>query len=156
MIKDTREQKGWLFEETDNCNGTIIQGLKTGDYTLCGLEDVLSIERKGTTGEFVKNINEHRFEQELKRLEGYKHPFIILEFDIEDIMRFPLNSGIPKHLWPKLRISKWYILKRMMELQVNYKTKMILAGKYGRETAASIFKRMAELYAPKEEDGKDK
>lgn len=150
VIKDTREQLGWNFEETSNCGGTIVKGLKTGDYTICGLEDILTIERKGTTGEFAQNIIQRRFEQELKRLDNFKHPFMILEFNVADIMQFPKNSGIPPKVWNKLRISPWFILKRLIDFQLNHKTRIILAGEYGREVAASIFKRMAEMYGGEE------
>lgn len=151
VIRDSREQLGWDFTETSNCAGTIIRGLKTGDYSLCGLEDILTIERKGSSGEFARNVIEKRFESELRRLDDYRHPFMILEFDMADILEFPNNSGIPKNLWSKVRISKWFILKRLIEFQYQYKTRIILAGKYGKEVAASIFKRMAEEYAPSEE-----
>ena len=153
VIRDTREKPGygWDFPETDNCAGTIIRGLKTADYSLCGLEGVLAIERKANTAEFAQNMLQKRFERELKRLDDFKHPFMILEFTVEDIMTFPINSGVPKNVWSKLRVSKWFILKRLIDFQLNYKTKIILAGKHGREVAASIFKRMAELYGPDEE-----
>lgn len=151
VIKDTREQLGWDFPTTANCAGTVVQGLKTGDYSLCGLEDVLSIERKGTTGEFAQNIIQRRFEQELKRLDDFKHPFMILEFTVEDILQFPKGSGIPQRVWSKLRTSPWFILKRLIDFQLNYKTRIILAGKCGREVAASIFKRMAEMYGGEED-----
>lgn len=151
VIKDTREQQGWEFGETSNCDGMVIQTLKTGDYSLCGLEYALVIERKGTSGEFAKNILEKRFERELERMDGYLHPFMLLEFTMEDILMYPQNSGIPKYLWGRIKISKWFILKTLMEYEIKYKTKIILCGSHGKEVAASIFKRMAEMYAPSED-----
>lgn len=146
VVKDTREQLGWEFSEGTNCAGMVVSTLFTGDYSIKGFEPRLTIERKGTTGEFARNVVEKRFEKELKRLQEYDMPFIILEFDVADVLRFPEGSGIPRSHWPKLRISPWFILKKIVEYELRYKTKIIFAGKHGKEVAASIFKRVMELY----------
>lgn len=145
VIRDTREQagQGWLFEEGPNCGGTTIQTLKTGDYTIEGFEKALCIERKGTVGEFAQNIVQKRFINELERMRTFAHSFVILEFTLDDLLAFPANSGIPKFLWKKLRISNWFILKKLTEFQLMYPTKFILAGINGREVAASIFKEVS-------------
>ena len=31
VIKDTREQHGWIFNKVDRCNGMLTETLKTGD-----------------------------------------------------------------------------------------------------------------------------
>ena len=118
--------------------------LPTGDYTIQGFEKILTIERKQSTSEFSQNILEARFDRELVRLEAFKYPFIILEFTMDDILDYPKGSGIPIRLWPKLRINSWKLLKTLMEYELKYKTKIILAGKNGKEVAASIFKRVVE------------
>ncbi len=144
VYKDTREQEGWEFTPSTNCEGMEIHTLRTGDYTIKGFEDVLTIERKASTGEFAKNIVDGRFERELIRMEKYKWPFMVLEFELNDIVNFPANSGIPKSKWDKLRIGNWFMLKRLTEYQIKYKTKILLAGKQGKVLAASIFKRVLE------------
>jgi ERCC4-type nuclease len=144
VYKDTREQAGWEFEEGTNCGGMEVVTLSTGDYTVKGLEHLLAIERKGSVAEFARNIVDKRFEKELVRLQKYYYPFIILEFELDDIMRFPEGSGIPRIKWPHLKISPWFILKRLVEFQVKYKAKILFAGKHGKSLAASIFKRVVE------------
>jgi hypothetical protein len=147
VIKDTREKFGsWVFSPSANCLGMEIRGLRTGDYTIEGYEDKLTVERKANTAEFCTNINEGRFERELKRMESFAHPFMILEFEAEDIINFPVNSGIPKEKWGELKVTPWYMLKRLTEFQIEYKTQIILAGKRGKVIAASIFKRVLEKY----------
>lgn len=140
VLRDTQEQLGWRFAAGKYCSGTKDIKLPTGDYTLEGYENIVIIERKGTTGEFAKNICEKRFEREMARLEHFTHPFIVCEFTMEHIMKFPLDSGIPVYLWRKLRVNKSFLLKRFLELQMSYKTKIILAGIHGKTIAASIFK----------------
>jgi ERCC4-type nuclease len=146
VLRDTREQKGWSFSRSENCEGTVDVKLPTGDYTLEGFSNLFVIERKGSTGEFARNIVENRFEEELTRLELFPHPFIILEFTAEDIVDFPKRSGIPTKQWPKLKIGPWFLLKRLVDFDIAYKTKIILAGTKGKEIAASIFKRIIERY----------
>lgn len=146
VIKDTREQLGWDFVPTDNCLGTVVRTLGTGDYSIEGLENRLVIERKGTLSEFAQNIFQKRFENELVRLDEYDAAFIILEFDMDTIFNFPVGSGIPKSKWDKLRVNKWLILKKLFEIEFKHKVKIVFAGKYGKEVAASIFKRAMEMY----------
>lgn len=152
VCRDTREHEGqgWYFTASRNCEAMIVVTLRTGDYTIQGYEKLVIIERKADTGEFVKNIVQDRFDRELKRLEEFPHPFIILEFTLEDVINFPVGSGIPEEKWPYLKVSNWYFLKRIMELEMKYKTKIIFAGKHGKEVAASIFKRVVEQYGTKE------
>jgi ERCC4-type nuclease len=148
VIRDQQEKKNyWEFPRSSVCEGTTVQKLKTGDYTLKGYEDILSIERKWSTGEFATNINEARFFRELDRLELFAHPFLILEFDYDDILSFPANSEIPKYLWPKLKVTPNYMIKKLTEIDLNYKIKIIFAGQgRGAERAEIIFKYMVQKY----------
>jgi hypothetical protein len=69
---------------------------------------------------------------------------MVLEFTMDDIISFPNNSGIPKDKWPDLKISSFFMLKRFIEFQMKYNTRIILAGDHGQNTARSIFKRVIE------------
>lgn len=146
VIRDTREQsgRGWVFEPEKDCLGTKTQTLSTGDYTLEGFEHLLSIERKGRISEFVKNICEDRFEKELCRLDDFLWPFIILEFTVDDIFNWPKSSGLSPKMISTLKTSPRFILKRINDILVKHKTKVIFAGLYGKSFAESIFKRVAE------------
>lgn len=147
VIRDTREHrdKGWTFAGSTRCVGTETTKLDTGDYSLKGMEELFCIERKGSVSEFARNVTENRFEKELKRLESFKYPFIILEFEMSDIIDYPKNSGIPYNKRNQLRFRGPFILKRLIELQMQYKTKILICGSRGREVASSIFKRVVEI-----------
>lgn len=140
VIKDTREQKGWDFSPNEYCEGMKVQGLKTADYTIEGFEDRIVIERKATTGEISQNIFETRFENELKRLEEFEFPYMIFEFDYNDIKIFPINSSLPKYLWHKLKMTQDIMEKTIARYQIQYKTKIIFAGRHGQSVATMIFK----------------
>lgn len=144
VLKDTREQEGWDFAAGAHCLGTSPATLKTGDYTLAGYEDVLSVERKRSTGELAGNVLEARFERELERLDDFKYPFLVLEFDLADVASFPANSGIPRPRWKHLRVTPRFLMARLNEYQVNHKVRILFVGRHGREFCSSLFKRVTE------------
>lgn len=145
IIRDTREQEGWLFNASKHYTGTICASLKTGDYTLQGFEDIFTIERKGSVAELAKNITEQRFVNELERLQEMKYAFILLEFTLGDIISYPVGSKIPPSKWKKLKIRGHFVLKKFIEMQLDYPNiHFVLCGSNGKEIASSIFKRVLE------------
>lgn len=134
VTRDSREQQGWTFPASSRCSGTHVGTLKTGDYTLVGYEDKFTIERKASTAEFATNLFEKRFHRELDRMDKFEHAYLILEFQIEDIVLFPEGSGIPRSKWPKLRMTPQLMMCKLHELQLAHPTIHIwLVGRRGRE-----------------------
>lgn len=158
VIRDTREKarKGWWWQEGPSCAGTVEQTLKTGDYTLEDYEDILSIERKGKLTEWAENITQARFFRELKRFDSFRFAFILLEFDIDDIVNYPKGTAIPMKMWSKLKIGGSFIMKRTLEISMLYKPKVIFCGKHGKEVASSIFKRVVEIIKDEQTDNPTK
>ena len=148
VIKDTREQDGWTFGAGKSCAGMDIGTLKTGDYTMRGYENILTIERKGSVAEFAANITQERFVRELERMRDYEFAFIVLEFTLDDIMRFPYGAGLPKSKIPFVRVRGPFILRRLMEFQINDPVKIILAGRHGMDVAHHIFRRVLDAKSP--------
>lgn len=147
VLQDTREKERfgkWHFPVSDSCNGTVTETMKTGDYTLKGFEDTFCLERKGKLSEFATNINEKRFDRELERLDSFKYPFLLLEFSMEDVMKWPYGAGVPLDKIPQIRTTKYFIVLKMNEIMVKHKTKIILAGSHGQNIAYSLFKRIIE------------
>src|SRR5271165_2250979 len=138
VVVDSCEKVGWHFEPNEECLGEEIHNLNTGDYTLRGLEDKFIIERKGKIAEFSTNICEKRFDKELERLEGFQWPFMILEFDLMDVILFPKTSTIPKHLWGRIKVTPQFILSRIAYYSIHYKTKIIFAGTNGKTIAQEL------------------
>ena len=118
--------------------------LDTGDYSLRGYEELLAIERKGKISEFARNIVENRFERELERLEDFDYPFMLLEFDMKDVLDYPRSSKLPNSKRRLTKVTGGFILKRIIEFQIRYKTKILLCGEEGWKVALSIFKRVVE------------
>ena len=107
VIKDTREQDGWFFSEYDKCEGTEMGTLHTGDYTLKGFEDVVCIERKASTSEIAMNLGRKKkpFMEEMERMKDYPFSFLICEFDMADVLRFPEGSRVPHRARSKVKIT---------------------------------------------------
>lgn len=108
ILRDTREKQGWEFVKQE---ATVAdRKLDTGDYTVEGIEGDLVIERKATPAELAQSITSAAFKKELKRMEEFRHAFLIFEFSWKDLERFPFNSGIPTRLWKKLRVTSNYLI----------------------------------------------
>lgn len=124
IIIDTREQQPWAFNHYVTAN----KKLDTGDYSIEGLENLLAIERKKSVSEFANNITESRFKDVICRLENIKYSFLLLEFDLEDILIYPVGSNVPRKMWDKIKISPAFIMKHIIELQINHNIKVIFCG----------------------------
>ena len=151
VIRDTREKAGWDFEPSESCLGTTVATLKTGDYSLVGYEHLFTLERKQSPQEFCSNLTQSEkwsaFKRELERLETIPHTAIICEFPLSLLVSYPVGSGIPRHLWPKIRVKPQFLIKRVCEIQLSFKTPILFAdGGSGKVLASSMFKRIVERY----------
>jgi hypothetical protein len=150
VVRDTREKtdQGWTWNKSKYCAGTVTRKLDTGDYTVeidgvC-MSEYLTVERKGSISEWAKNVTEARFERELERLDGIQHPWILLEFNMTDVLNYPVGSGIPKAKWRYLKFRGPFILKKMTEMMRDHRVNLFLCGANGKEVASNIFKRVIE------------
>jgi len=124
IIIDTREQQPWEFSH----HATAIKKLDTGDYSIEGMEDILCIERKKSVSEIANNVTEKRFKDVIDRMTPYKYSFMLFEFELEDILIYPVGSNVPKRMWDKIRISPNFILKNLIEFQLLHNIKIIFCG----------------------------
>lgn len=127
IIRDTREKYPWEFD-SKYIGEVIARKLDTGDYTVEHLEGLVCIERKRTVQEIALNLRESRFIDELNRMKEYKYRFLVCEFDLDDVRKYPIGSNIPKKHLHKIRINGEYILKCLSRFQVKYGVNIIFAG----------------------------
>ena len=120
IIKDTREQRGFDFPEDDIFAGTVVEKLNYGDYSIQNLTHLIFIERKASTSEISKNVFEDRFTRLLENAKQYKYRYIIMEFDWDDVINFPLNSGIPKHKQKYLKIKSAFLQSYLTKISIDY------------------------------------
>jgi ERCC4-type nuclease len=90
IIIDTRELKPFTFTSIIPIPTTIVATLQTGDYSIQGYENQITIERKslvdlfGTVGKGRK-----RFEAELQRMVEYRFAAVVVEADWVAVLRHP-------------------------------------------------------------------
>ena len=154
VIKDTREQDGYTFEPFNGryhtCKGMVVKKLVTGDYSLEGLEDKICIERKASVSELAINLgkDKHRFMAEVERMKEFPHKFLILEFSLTDLMKFPEGSDIPEEKWNSVVITNKYMLKMLVEFQMYNDVHVIFCDSRAKAklVVSSILKRINEQY----------
>ncbi len=143
VIRDTREQEGygWTFpvhipdHRPPRCDGMIIDTLQTGDYSLVGYTDILTIERKADFSELWGNYSSKKrpaFEAEMDRMSKIKYSYIIIESlftpDIMELSPPQFVKGVPGK-----SLVRW-----LMYLSVKYGVHIIPAGACGRKIAQMI------------------
>jgi len=91
IICDTREQNAYHFAHIKPFAPWVIyKALKTGDYSIEGYEDRITIERKslidlfGSTGQ-----GRERFEREFERLSKFEYAALVIEAGLGDIFKNP-------------------------------------------------------------------
>lgn len=91
VLTDTREQKPWSLDPSRFT--TQRTKLRTGDYTIAGIEDQFVVERKSlgdAVGTFISDWT--RFVKELKRLAEFDSPAIVVEADLSDVFAHRYES----------------------------------------------------------------
>lgn len=149
VVRDTREKEGhgWWFDRSSVCGGTVARALKTGDYTLDGFEDVFTVDRKGSSNEFVGNLYDDRFLRELVRMRDFEYAAIVLEFELEELARWhevhPRIKRTPRH-WK----VPGAILAKFWQVQLAHPwVHFVFAGSSGKAVVSSLFKRQVEQRA---------
>lgn len=149
ILRDTREKTGWDFKTHDKCRAVVDWGLKTGDYTVRGLEKHLVVERKASTGELAMNLGKKRsaFEAEIKRMDNFRWKYILCEFSIDDLMNFPENSGIPKKQLQYVRMNGKFMWKKLCEYQEQHGVQIVFCDNKinAQERAMFIFDEVTEI-----------
>lgn len=128
VIRDTREKTGWYFFESQKCAGMIERKLDTGDYSLEGFENIVCIERKASVAELAANIVQKRFTNELHRMQSIPNRYLILEFNLEDILGYPNNLKLSKEMISKIRIKPNFILACLRRYEEELGVIVIYAG----------------------------
>ncbi len=130
IIVDTREKKPWKFNKCSTCEGSIIQKLDTGDYTIQGMEDIFVIEKKSSVSELYLNLGfeKDRFIREMERIQSFKYKFLFFEFGIKDIYDW---ATISKRITGKRAgLTPQYIISMLIELEVKYGVKTVFLGSH--------------------------
>jgi hypothetical protein len=147
VLRDNKEKIPWDFSIYGFAEKKI--HLKTGDYTVEGLEDIICIERKRNTGEISLNLGRlsKQFKAEFERMEQFRFRYLICEFSADSLAKFPQGSGIPKRMWKKLRMNGKFMIKRLNEWCEQYGVELIFCNTKldAEQEAAHIIKEVIEI-----------
>lgn len=103
---DNSEKTPWKFDDIASNEGskprplivpTVSKSLDTGDYSIVGFEQRITIERK-SLGDLYGTLGSgrDRFERELERMASFEVAMVVIEADLLDIMtRPPEHSRVP-------------------------------------------------------------
>jgi len=103
VLVDTREQKPWpLHRNHPNwIGGERRASLKTGDYSLEGMEELLALERKSLTDAVACTVaSRSRFIAACERLSRFRWKAILIEATYEDVKGGFAQFDIPSAVHP--------------------------------------------------------
>jgi DNA excision repair protein ERCC-4 len=131
IVIDTREQTPFVFPEgVQTVGGT----LQSGDYSLQGFTDLVTIERKSLP-DMVGCIGQgrERFERELIRLRGYRYKAVVIEANLKQCEAGGWYKPVTTNGKPKKGITPAQLLGSIASWRVKYGVEFIYAcnAEYG-------------------------
>lgn len=127
IIIDTREQRPFDFSAFGA--ETMTGNLPTGDYSIAGMENLVSVERKELSDMLnCLGSERERFFRELDRLRGYEAAAIVIESPLAAIMAGRYRS----------RITPQSAIQSLIAIQAQYRLPVFFA-KDRTEAEAYVF-----------------
>jgi len=126
---DTREQQPYAF------GGAVVKTLPTGDYSIVGLEDRVTIERKSKTDAYGSlGQGRARFRREFERLAQYDYAVVVIEDTVQGFLQRPPHSKMN----PRSAIAT------LLAWSVRYRVPVFFAG--DRDHARALTRTLLEMY----------
>ena len=130
IATDTRERVPYAFA------GAEVRTLKTGDYSIVGLEDRVTVERKRLEELFtIVGRERARFERELERMARMDYAAIVIEADLSQILKGSAYS----------KVSPKTVIASLLSWSVRYNVHVFFCG--SREQACALTLRLLEKFA---------
>lgn len=141
IISDTREQYPYIFP---NYVAVKRDTLNTGDYSVVGMESIITVERKSKTDLFGSlGKGRARFKREFQRLSEIPKAYLMVESSLENLSKRPSYS----------RMNPVSVIRSLISWSEKYNVHIIYAG--DRESAELYTLRLLESawkhYDPKNE-----
>jgi ERCC4-type nuclease len=129
IVIDTREQRAYAFPNA------VVRSLRSGDYSIEGLEDRVAIERKTKSDAFNSlGRNRGRFEREVQRLAELRYAAIVIEASLADFLRAPAFS----------QMSARAAARSLLAWSVRYRLPVFWAG--DRRHGRAVTMRLLEAF----------
>ena len=122
IVYDTREQRPLSFKRYKKVDGTSRITLKTGDYSVRGYEDKISIERKSAIDLFgTLGKGSERFKKELLRARDLDFFGMVIESPYDEIRDKTFKNAF------RSKMRGDVILKRLHTMMVKYRMHVFFA-----------------------------
>ena len=130
LLQDDREKDGWSEEYLGAGFKVENKRMKTGDYTIVGMEKILCIEKKSGWSEIACDIatkaNRQRFVKMLRRMKKYPIKIMVIHDKITTLLgRQFFSSSIHPHV----------VLGWLLNFQLEYGITVLLVGKKSKAKA---------------------
>ena len=126
---DTREQQPYAFA------GAVTKTLPTGDYSIVGLEDRVTIERKSKADAYGSlGHGRARFRREVERLARLDYAAIVIEDTVQGFLHRPAHSKMN----PRAAIAS------LLAWSVRYRVPVFFAG--DRDHARALTQKLLQVY----------
>lgn len=122
IVRDTREQVGFFTFASYADVQIVEKKLDTGDYSITGFEDKVTIDRKKNSGELYLNLGAQstRINKELERMSKFERAYFVCAFPRNHLDIFPKESGIPPYRWKYLKMTSKYLKLRIHQIEEIY------------------------------------
>lgn len=149
LIVDSREKIPFDFEADDSFQAVIHRKLDAGDYSLEGLEHLVSIERKRGVDELYINFTKDkvRIKAEFDRLKDTRYKFIVVEQSCEDIFnpkQYYVNRNKINKFNPKMPVA--VVVSGLTNLMLEHGVQVIFAGDKAQSMIKGILLRVWDLH----------
>lgn len=127
IIIDTREQTPFTFDGSGF--KTVRRNLKTGDYTIKGMESIICFERKGTLDEVYGNLCTDAKERArqldvFERMQQFPLRFLLVEATVSDLMKFD-----PAYVSAKVDNAGKELRQQLFHISTYYSLPILYVGK---------------------------
>ena len=148
LIVDTREKTPWDFEGDDAFADIVYRKLDYGDYSIEGLEDVVTIERKASVNELYTNFttNKKRIKAEFERMQECRFKFLVIEETCENIMNPYMYYVNQKKINKRnIRMPVAVVASNLTELMVEKDVRVIFGGESAQSMAKGLLLKIYDL-----------
>jgi len=138
MIRDSREKKPWDYSRDTSFGGQEVAALKSGDYSIKGLENVITIERKKDANELIANFttDKDRLYREIERLKEYKFAAIVIEQSLTQLLNAD-NYFISKR-YKNRKVPVAIVIQNLIKIMVEHGILIVFAGKKAKAISKGL------------------
>ena len=149
LIVDTREKTPWDFETDDAFEEVIYRKLDHGDYSIEGLEDIISIERKASVNELYTNFtkDKKRIKAEFERMKDCDFKFLVVEETCEDVLNPYMYYVNQKKINRKsINVPVAIVASNLTELMIEQGVRVIFGGSKAQSMAKGLLLKVYDMH----------